>query len=164
MKALRQLLLLLGFISAAFAQGKIDFEVTLEPVPGFEWFGSSSGRFSLEDNILNGTLIYTGINRQSFTRIENSLGGTLFTPTEHFSLAPIPAEQANWLNLQLNASQVNELVRNEWRINIGSVDYPDGALRGQIIAVPEPGAIALFALGALFIWTAFFGVARQTNT
>jgi hypothetical protein len=54
--------------------------------------------------------------------------------------------------VQLTETQVSELLRGEWRITIGSLDYPDGALRGQITVVPEPGVYAFLASGFLLLF------------
>ena len=47
----------------------------------------------------------------------------------------------------LTDNQISELVNGLWYVNVTSSTMPDGQLRGQILAVPEPSAWALLGLG-----------------
>jgi hypothetical protein len=48
----------------------------------------------------------------------------------------------------LPPDQIAKVRAGDWWLVVSSTDYPDGELRGQITAVPEPGTVALFILGA----------------
>src|ERR1051325_1549226 len=147
MKTIIHLFILCGAITAALGQGTFQFGVKLTTIPPFESTPAEeytgTGQFVLDGSLFSGTLVYSPLDGQSFTRIENSAGLPLFTPTQDIGLPPEIANQATWSNLQLTDVEVSELLAGEWRINIGSVDYPGGALRGQIAVVPEPSACAL---------------------
>jgi hypothetical protein len=156
MKAMINLLLLtLITVVGTHAQGTIQFGVKLTAVPPFESTPAAeytgNGLFTLSGSVLNGTLTYTPLNQQSFTRIENSAGLPLFLPTEDVSLAPENANLATWTNVQLTDTQMSDLFRGDWWLNVGSIDYPQGALRGQLTAVPEPNTYVFFACGVLVV-------------
>jgi len=51
--------------------------------------------------------------------------------------------------LPLTDAQIPELESGLWYVNVTSAAYPDGQLRGQILPVPEPSALALLGLGAV---------------
>lgn len=151
MKTIVRLLILCGSIAAVLGQGTFQFGVKLTTVPPFESTPAmeytGNGQFTLTGSILNGTLLYTPLENQLFNRIENAAGQPLFSPTKEMDLAPETFYGAIWTDVQLTDTQVNELLAGEWRINVGSVDYPGGALRGQISVVPEPSASLLMILG-----------------
>jgi hypothetical protein len=45
------------------------------------------------------------------------------------------------------AQQITDLNNGLWYLNIHSVTFGGGEIRGQILPIPEPGALALAALG-----------------
>lgn len=47
----------------------------------------------------------------------------------------------------LNSGQISQLQGGLWYVEITSFTMPDGQLRGQILPVPEPSALALLTLG-----------------
>ena len=49
----------------------------------------------------------------------------------------------------LNAAQITALLAGELYINIHTANFPGGEIRGAIILVPAPGALALLALAGL---------------
>jgi hypothetical protein len=49
----------------------------------------------------------------------------------------------------LDASQIANLLAGLWYVNIHSPTNPGGEIRGQIVAVPEPGALALLGSGLI---------------
>jgi hypothetical protein len=46
----------------------------------------------------------------------------------------------------LTNAQINQLESGPWYVNITSYGLPDGQLRGQVLEVPEPSAVALITL------------------
>ena len=48
-------------------------------------------------------------------------------------------------SVTLNPTQIAQLNNGDWYVNIHSVNFPVGEIRGQITAVPEPGTMALMA-------------------
>ena len=153
MKTIQISILLACFIEPSFAQGTIEFRAKLQPVPTFEWLQEDTfgGQFFLGGNVLNGITIYIPPAFSSQIRIQDASGATLFLPTTDVSLAPDIASEATWTNVRLAGSQVDELLQGEWSVSIPTPDFPNGALRGQIIAVPEPSTYVLFGCGAFAI-------------
>jgi hypothetical protein len=58
-----------------------------------------------------------------------------------------------------NASQIADLYAGNLWINVETPDFPNGEIRGQIVAVPEPSPTALFAIAAL----GFICLSRRVN-
>ncbi len=52
----------------------------------------------------------------------------------------------------LSAAQINEFESGLWYVNVTSFNLPDGQVRGQILPVPEPSALALLGLGTAFAY------------
>jgi len=52
----------------------------------------------------------------------------------------------------LTSEQINQLQGGLWYVEITSFTMPDGQLRGQILPVPEPSAMALLGLRAVSTW------------
>ncbi len=53
------------------------------------------------------------------------------------------------VTVALTPAQVTELTANRWYVNIHSSAFPNGEIRGQIVAVPEPSTLALAGLGLI---------------
>jgi hypothetical protein len=49
----------------------------------------------------------------------------------------------------LTTDQITALETGNTYINIHTVDFPGGEIRGQITVVPEPGSLGLLGLGLL---------------
>ena len=47
----------------------------------------------------------------------------------------------------VTSQQINDLEGGLWYVNFNSSSFPNGEIRGQIIPVPEPSALALLAVG-----------------
>lgn len=47
----------------------------------------------------------------------------------------------------LSAAQADDLLGGLWYINIHTLGFRGGEIRGQVIRVPEPGTVALFGIG-----------------
>jgi hypothetical protein len=52
-------------------------------------------------------------------------------------------------SLTLTEAEEAPLLAGELYVNIHSTEFPAGEIRGQLVAVPEPGTWALFAVGLL---------------
>jgi len=78
-----------------------------------------------------------------------TLGATSGTISGVLTLAPV----FSGTNSVSVAQQVTELESGQWYINVHSTSFPNGEIRGQVVqAVPEPAVLALFGLGAAFLW------------
>lgn len=50
-------------------------------------------------------------------------------------------------NATLSETQEGQLLGGLWYVNIHSTVYPDGEIRGQVVAIPEPEVYAMLATG-----------------
>ena len=65
----------------------------------------------------------------------------------------------------MTAPQITELQGELWYMNILSSQFPNGEIRGQIIAVPEPNTLGLAGLaGAILFFRAFKRSKRSSVT
>jgi hypothetical protein len=51
----------------------------------------------------------------------------------------------------LSATQESQLLSGQWYLNVHSALSPGGEIRGQVNVIPEPGTLALVALGVVAI-------------
>jgi hypothetical protein len=70
--------------------------------------------------------------------------GPVGTPACGGSGAPFASGSA-----VLTAQQASDLLNELWYINIHTVEFPGGEIRGQVLQAPEPGTLALLGLGLL---------------
>src|SRR4051812_14826771 len=99
---------------------------------------AGSGQFVLNGNVFSGTSFFEPPNQFTFIRIENLNHSTEFPATRVQDLAPLTMLEADWDSIQLNSSQMTELLNGNWLINIGSIGVPEGEIRGQLQLVPKP--------------------------
>ena len=168
MKLVARLLPVFTLLVGTFAQSTTPFSVQLQTVPPLDdtilidYLGN--GQFTLNGSILNGTLTYTRLGDETFDRIEDSSGLPLFSLTQDIGLEGEAANLATWFDIQLTDTQTSELLRGEWRINIGTAEYPNGALRGQITVVPEPNTCALAIIGGFVVALPIFRSRSRPGT
>lgn len=161
---------LLAFIATlvsatALGQGTIQFLTTPDgahAVPVHASFRISSGEFALfSDGSFSGVVGVTHFPSPTAVSIYSSTSPTLLG-TKVYDLVPglewvgghdgSPGGQNFDFNRTLGSTEVNDLIAGNWWINVSTTDFPNGELRGQIIAVPEPSSIFLIGstLGALY--------------
>jgi hypothetical protein len=171
MKKVISLTLFVAGLSAAFAQGTFQLRATLNganEVPPNSSPGIGSGILTLSGTTLNydffGPNLFSGgqgasqatdatINGPaspgSTAPILFDLGAPTITPIQ-----PPPGSAFTWQGTinNLTGSQITDLMAGLWYVNVftSSGTFPNGEIRGQILEVPEPSALALFGLvGAL---------------
>jgi hypothetical protein len=92
----------------------------------------------------------------------------------HFHVAPVgvsgPVDlgiPAPWSSPQVGSAtltddQETNLLSGDWYVNVHTLDFPGGEIRGQVIVnpVPIPAAAWLFGSGLI----ALFGIARRKQS
>jgi len=153
-------LALLAWALEAPAQGTFQFQATLtgaNEVPPNNDPTVGTGVFTLSGNLLT-----FRVDVPLITFI--TTGGTINGPAGPGTNAPVvfdlgffsahpgnsqgspPGYTFMSTNYTLNTDQINQLLTGLWYVNITSSTEPAGQLRGQILEVPEPSAVALLSL------------------
>jgi len=170
MKRHLPILALLACALPAQAQGTIQFQATLTgsaEVPPNSDPTIGTGRFSVDGNLLNFRVdvpALTFISVSGYIQgpaLPGAIGPTIFDlggptfkggcsfgcPPEYLFFSPAsPPFGAG--PFTLTDAQIAQLESGLWYVNITSAANPDGQLRGQILPVPEPSALALLLSGA----------------
>src|SRR5260221_8222714 len=153
----------------AQAQGSLQFNAALtcaNEVPPNNDPTCGTGSFSLSGNSLSFLVTVPAV---TFISVSGSiqgpalpglnapiifdLGGPVFHAGNDFGIPPYyafgsPADPPFGAGpFTLTTDQINQLESGLWYVNVTSFTQPDGQLRGQILAVPEPSAFVLLALG-----------------
>ena len=171
MKKIIFALALIACTTDARAQGTLNFSATLtggNEVPPNSDPTIGTATLLLNGNILNFTVyvpavtfITTGgtINGPAFPGNTAAaifdLGGFYFHSGSGFGDPPFYASGSPAVGpfgagpFTLTDNQINELENGLWYMNIFSYGYPNGQLRGQIAAVPEPSILLLFTLSGI---------------
>jgi len=168
MKAKLLTLALLACALWAQAQGTLQFHATLtgsQVVPPNSDTTIAAGAFWLDGNSLSFYLdvpIVTFIAQNAYIEgpallgvnaaVIFDLGGPTFRPGNEFEplgvrfFSPF-TDPFGAGPFALTQGQISELEAGLWYVNVTSIAQPQGQLRGQILAVPEPSAWALIVLG-----------------
>ncbi len=149
----------------AHAQGTFQFTVNLSGanvVPPNSSTAIGSGNFTLDsNNLFTGSIGLPYLNatvRVHGPAAEGSVAPALFDFTPGGIVAPSPdgdpaASRQYNVSRTLSGSEINQLMSGLWYVNASDANYPDGDLRGQITAVPEPSSVLLALLGTgIFVW------------
>lgn len=163
------LILLLACALEAQAQGTLQFHATLtglQVVRSNNDPTSARGDFWLTGDVLNflvdvqaitfntsgGTVKGPALPGQNAPVIFD-LGGFAFYPGSTLGDPPGYRSQSPASGpfgagpFTLTPEQISQLQAGLWYVEITSFTMPEGQLRGQILPVPEPSAMALLALG-----------------
>ncbi len=157
------IILILGLASCvpAFAQGVIDFTINFGISLPPHTAGVPDSGARLTDDLFYAALYLSEAQPTSGRIVEMGDGGPLvtifnFTNLVFAAYPPPPGAVAfsyeqSW---QLTGPQVQSLMAGEW---YAEVSYADSSYLGQIVPVPEPSSLALFASGLI----AFAATARR---
>ena len=170
MKKAVTLILLLGGLSAAWAQGTIQFRATLNGAsedPPNSSPGGGAGILTLSGTTLNyqfsgPNLFFGGLlasqatdatingpaSAGSTAPVLFDLGAPVITPIQ-----PPPFSAYAWQGTfnNLTSAQITDLTAGLWYVNVftSSGAFPNGEIRGQILVVPEPSTFGLLAIAGL---------------
>lgn len=170
MKAKLFILTLLACALAAQAQGTLQFYARAtgaNEVPPNNDPTIAAGTFTLEGNILNFRLNVPAVTFSAQSAyiqgpalpgvnapVIFDLGGPVFHSGSSFGDPPpyyaffSPFDGTFGAGpFTLTSGQIDELVSGLWYVHITSFERPEGQLRGQILPVPEPSALALLIMG-----------------
>ncbi|PYJ80630.1 MAG: hypothetical protein DME22_23775 [Verrucomicrobia bacterium] len=149
--------LLLTFVSlaSAQAQGTLQFTVSLNggnEVPPNSSPYTASGTLTLSGNTLNYSM---GRNAWDFLPTSAGIYGpatesqnaSIIFDLGSYILSPNPPTMSYIGAVTVTSQQINDLEGGLWYVNFNSSSFPNGEIRGQIIPVPEPSALALLAVG-----------------
>jgi hypothetical protein len=170
MKKIIALTLLMVGLPCAFAQGTLQFTANLNgqnEVPPNDSPYHAFGTFTLVGGVLSYD-IGTGFSTMNEIFYPTSAGiygpaaagqnGLLIFDLGDYQpvINPPPGSLGGFSysgTFTLTSQQTSNLQDGLWYVNLFTADYPAGAVRGQILVVPEPTAWALMILGgSLFLW------------
>jgi hypothetical protein len=137
--------------------------------------GSGSGTLTLNttlDTLTFNNITFSGLSANSFAGLIHGPGAPTVFANGLYNLAPqngMPrfitlGGTSGSINgtLQLVANpassgldiptQINQLEAGLWYINIYTVAFGAGEIRGQILPVPEPSALPLLGIGVCGLW------------
>jgi hypothetical protein len=149
--------------SSAFAQGTVSYQATLDgahavPANSSTWRSrgslftidanrSFSGWVALEDHGITAVALFRSTSvANSGTHLYDFDVGPTVVPDP---LSGDPGSQQFDLSRTFTPSEAADLQSGFLWISVITPGFPNGELRGQITAVPEPTIIALLALGAM---------------
>jgi hypothetical protein len=164
MKKIIALTLLMAGLPCAFAQGTLQFTANLNgqnEVPPNDSPYHAFGTFSLVGGVLTydiGTSfstmneIFYPTNAGIFGPAAAGQNGPLIFDLGDFQpvINPPPGSLGGFSysgTFSLTSQQISDLQDGLWYVNLLTSDYPAGAVRGQILLVPEPSAWALMIVG-----------------
>jgi hypothetical protein len=170
MKRIIASILLMAGLPGAFAQGTFQFTANLNgqnEVPPNDSPYHAFGTFSLVGGVLTydiGTSfstmneIFYPTNAGFFGPAAAGQDGPLIFDLGDFQpvINPPPGSLGGFSysgTFSLTSQQMSDLQDGLWYVNLLTSDYPAGAVRGQVLLVPEPSAWALMIVGGgLFVW------------
>ena len=141
-----------GLFVANRASGQVSLDANLDPfqeIPPHNTPGYGSA-----DLTLNGTTISINLNTgiyadllagASTVRLQDAAVGMNGPTIGTFNL-DTPGNTSGTFSGSigsLSAGQVNDIMAGNTYINITDPVYPSGEIRGQVLAVPEPGSLAV---------------------
>jgi hypothetical protein len=123
--------------------------------------GSGTGNFTLSDTgIFSYTISYSGLSAGGSGSTAAHIHGPgqpgfdapVLFPLQGGTFGTRAGTFAGSVSTPLTPAQISQLNNGDWYVNIHSQNFGVGEIRGQIVAVPEPGTVALLAAaGALML-------------
>jgi hypothetical protein len=156
MKKLLALAVLAASLHGAFAATSF-FEATLTPEQdgGGARTGSGIGDFTLTDNSITYSISYSGLSGNSTAaHFHGPAAPGLNAPVLYGFGGPFGTTSGTLSGTinNLTATDLQQLNDGLWYANIHSTTFGGGEIRGQVLAVPEPGTVALLGLaGAMMV-------------
>ena len=143
------------------AQGTIEFVASFsgsKAVPANSSTIIGTGRFSLFGDSFTGIAgVWWGerevIQVEIFRSTSPSeLGIPLHQLTYFRSEAPsieegFPGADEYSFTTTISPADIQDLLAGNWYVNVSTIGFPNGEIRGQIAAVPEPATVALLGVG-----------------
>lgn len=147
------------------AQGTIEFYLLPKSggavTPPIRYWPPSGRFYFSPDNAFRGSMTFDAGFGQTMTSatINFSQDGTSLGPARltvdisHYGTVinhdGIPPFQIYTISTAISTEESAELLAGNWWVNITSTDFPENALRGQIVPIPEPATVALLALAGV---------------
>jgi hypothetical protein len=154
-------LLFFGVSICAYAQGTFQYAAALNGqnvVPANNSSATGTAEFTLNGSTLqyffnwHSTEGITGIHIHGpATTQENA--SSLFSPQG--TPGTWPPNGFLFGSIDIAGAQVADLNNGLWYLDFHTAGFPDGAIRGQILPVPEPSTMALFAVAGLITYCRF---------
>ena len=158
---MRALLCILLFAITSATRGATEFGIHLDGAHAIPPNNSDlkvDGLFSYNGSHLHGDVIVDDPFSSQVTSLDLFSSPSPFVPGLQIGSfherahvdgsPPDPSYSLFTIDLDLTATQINDLFSSKLWLNLGTFAFPDGEVRGQLV-VPEPSSYALFAIGVL---------------
>jgi hypothetical protein len=157
-------------VISSSAQGTIEFHANINSlfaVPPNASARTGFGDFTLEpDGLFTGVVgivDWSDVSTVSIFRANGpqDIGSRLFDFTPGLIVLPYPSGEFGGgdlggrqydLSRTLISTEIADLNNGLWWVSVATPGFPNGEIRGQIVAVPEPAAFLLIPLGIIGIW------------
>jgi len=145
---------------SAFGQGTTSFHAVIDGPhavpPNSSTREAQDGTFTLQPNLLfsgsMGVTIWGDVTSVAIFRStsQSAVGTHLYDFTPGLISNPGPGDPGGRefdFTRTLTSAEASDLASGFWWVNVITPGFPNGELRGQITAVPEPSVYALLTMG-----------------